>query len=107
MRAAAVTLIFILSSGGLCAAQTPSRDLDGEILYRKHKCPICHGIGGNVAVRDGYPILAGQNKTYLINQTIDIRDGVRDNSQSRLMRPLTLRLKRQEIEKISEYLSRQ
>ena len=107
MRTAAVALIFFLASGGLCVAQTPKRPLDGEALYRKHKCPICHGIDGNVAVRDGYPILAGQNKTYLINQTIDIRDGVRDNSQSRLMRPLTLRLTRPEIEIIADYLSRQ
>ncbi len=106
MRIAAVALIFLLTSGELSVAQTPNQPLDGEALYRKHKCPICHGIDGNVAVRDGYPILAGQNKTYLINQTIDIRDGVRDNSQSRLMRPLILRLTRQEIEKISEYLSR-
>ena len=107
MIATVTGFLFLLVSASFGVAQTASASLDGEALYRKHKCPICHGINGNVAVRDGYPILAGQNKTYLINQTIDIRDGVRDNSQSRLMRPLTLRLTRLEIEKIADYLSRQ
>jgi cytochrome c553 len=104
--AVAILILFsVLIAPGI--AQTASRPLDGEALYRKHKCPICHGIDGSVAVRDGYPVLSGQNKTYLINQTIDIRDGVRDNGQARLMRPLTLRLTRAEIEKIADYLSRQ
>jgi cytochrome c len=101
---AVLILIPVLITPGI--AQKASRPLDGEALYRKHKCPICHGIDGSVAVRDGYPILAGQNKTYLINQTIDIRDGTRDNVQSRIMRPLTLRLTRAEIEKIADYLSK-
>jgi cytochrome c len=95
----------LLASGLPCAADTVS--LDGEALYRKHKCPICHGIKGSVSVRDGYPVLAGQNKIYLLNQTIDIRDGVRDNGQTRLMRPMVLKLSRREIEKIADYLSEQ
>jgi cytochrome c len=98
-------LLLVLIAGS--TAQTTSRPLDGKALYRKHKCPICHGPSGNKAIRDGYPLLAGQNKTYLVEQTIDIRDGVRDNGQTKLMRPLILRLTRPEIEKIADYLSRQ
>ena len=107
MRSIVSFLVLQILSISYGVAQTASSSLDGEALYRKYACPICHGIKGNTAVRDGYPTLAGQNKTYLIKQITDIRDGIRDNGQSRLMRPLTLRIKRKEIEKISDYLARQ
>lgn len=102
-----VWLIIVLVPLKTGMAQPELQSLSGETLYLKHKCQICHGKLGKKSARDGYPILAGQNKTYLVNQTIDIRDGVRDNGLVRLMRPLVSRLTNYEIEKIAIFLSKQ
>ncbi len=79
--------------------------LDGEALYKKHRCAICHGVDGRSPTRDGYPVVAGQNRLYLVNQIIDIRDGIRNNGKSHLMRPLIKTLSREEIQAIAEFLS--
>lgn len=80
---------------------------DGELLYKKFQCHICHGEFGKQSAQDGFPIIAGQNKKYLIRQVIDIRDRVRDNGKTDLMRPLILQIQNSEIESISEFLNKQ
>ena len=79
--------------------------LDGAALYLKYNCHICHGDRGAGGVRDGYPMIAGQDRRYLIQQTLDIRDGARENGQTKLMRPLVKYLGDPEIEAIATYLS--
>jgi len=79
--------------------------LDGEALYKKHRCTICHGVDGRSPTREGYPAVAGQNRLYLVNQILDIRDGIRTNGRSNLMRPLIKTLRREEIQAIAEFLS--
>jgi cytochrome c len=78
---------------------------DGALLYKQYQCHICHGESGTQPAEEGYPIVAGQKKSYVIRQLIDIRDGVRDNGQSRLMRPLTASMTDSEAAAIAEYLS--
>ena len=76
----------------------------GALLYKQFQCQLCHGEGGARPVEDGYPIVAGQNKSYAVRQLIDIRDGVRDNGQTRLMRPLMESMTDAEAAAIAEYL---
>ncbi len=98
--ASAVVLLNFLWANALSAGT-----LDGEALYKKHGCAICHGVDGRSPTRDGYPAVAGQNRLYLVNQMIDIRDGIRNNGKSQLMRPLIKTLSREEIQTIAEFLS--
>lgn len=88
-----------------CIAANESQTPDGALLYKQFQCHICHGEGGTRPAEEGYPIVAGQKKSYLIRQLIDIRDGVRDNGRSRLMRPLTALMTDAEAAAIAEYLS--
>ncbi len=81
--------------------------LDGEALYTKHQCHICHGEQGRHPTVRGYPIVAGQDSRYLIRQITDIRDGVRDNGQTNLMRPMMKPVSNKEIVAIAKYLSTQ
>ena len=90
--------VLLLCGVGLNAA-------DGKELYTRKNCHTCHGIQGRKPIADFYPILAGQNKEYLIRQTIDIRDGKRKNGLSPAMRSVTGAITDSEIEAISEYLS--
>jgi cytochrome c len=78
---------------------------EGKSLYTQRNCQICHGTRGCMPAQDGYPVVAGQNRTYLINQILDIRDGVRENGRSHLMRPLTTLLTDDEVKSIASYLS--
>ncbi|MEH6466367.1 MAG: c-type cytochrome [Porticoccus sp.] len=77
----------------------------GKELYREYQCQICHGAKGATPAQKGYPRIAGQEPSYLYRQLIDIRDGVRENGRSIVMRPLMQNLSDQELEAIAEYLS--
>ena len=79
--------------------------MDGEELYKEYNCAICHGAEGRAPTRDGYPVISGQNSTYLVNQISDIRDGIRVNGRSKLMRPLVKALTHEEIEAIATFLN--
>jgi cytochrome c len=106
---AALTVIFLnvteYSSFYIKTAHSSEILSHGEGLYKKYHCAICHGAKGNYPVKPSYPKLGGQNKAYLFNQTKDIRDGVRENGQSRLMRPLVKNITDKEIEKIAAFLA--
>ena len=80
---------------------------EGEALYLEYQCQICHGIAGKHPVRAGYPVIAGQDKYYLSQQIRDIRDGVRDNGRSALMRPLMKAVTDEQTVLLADYLSRQ
>ncbi|MDP6567414.1 MAG: c-type cytochrome [Alphaproteobacteria bacterium] len=59
-----------------------------ETLYRDKTCIACHGPKG-VEARLVFPSLAGQNKTYIYNQTRDIIGGKRLGSPDGSGRPAT------------------
>lgn len=80
---------------------------EGEALYLEYQCHICHGNAGKHPVRAGYPVIAGQDQYYLSQQIRDIRDGVRDNGRTALMRPLMKGLTDKQIVLLANYLSQQ
>jgi cytochrome c553 len=80
---------------------------EGEVLYLEYQCQICHGEAGKHPVRAGYPVIAGQDKYYLSQQIRDIRDGVRDNGRSALMRPMIKGLTDKQADLLANYLSLQ
>ena len=80
---------------------------EGKALYLEYQCQICHGNAGKHPVRAGYPVIAGQDKYYLSQQIRDIRDGVRDNGRSALMRPLMKGLTDKQADFLANYLSPQ
>ena len=98
-----LNLLFLLIPV-VCMAAEESQSPNGAILYKQFQCHICHGEGGRRSVEEGYPVIAGQNKNYLIRQLIDIRDGVRDNGQTRLMRPLIADMTDADAAAIADYL---
>ena len=88
-----------------CMAADETQRPNGALLYRQFQCHICHGEGGALPAEEGYPVIAGQNRTYLTRQLIDIRDGIRDNGQTRLMRPLMTSMTDADAAAIARYLS--
>ena len=89
----------------------------GKRAYRRMTCIACHGKDGKRAIQD-YPNLAGQDKKYLIKQTMDIVTGKRKggkNAQGKdraspmrgsLVTPEgKVRISDEQIEQIADYLS--
>jgi cytochrome c553 len=42
----------------------------GQQLYLRAGCQSCHGENGNTPKAPGFPKLAGQDMTYLVNQLL-------------------------------------
>ena len=79
--------------------------IDGMELYSERLCIGCHGPGGDSPSSPFYPVLAGQNKDYLIRQFKDIRSGRRSNGATATMSALVQNVTNQEIATIAGYLS--
>jgi len=80
----------------------------GAEIYKSKdtNCIGCHGADANTPLRpDHFPKLAGQNKTYIITQMKDIRDGVRNNGQTIVMTGITHGLSNEDIEALAEWLA--
>jgi cytochrome c len=96
-------ILVALASAPVGGSELP----DGATLYIRHQCHICHGEHGREPARSGYPVIAGQDRRYLVRQILDIRDGVRENGQASLMRAMVKPITEQEVETIADYLSTQ
>ncbi len=90
----------------ILALLAPAAAADGAELYRRHGCPLCHGVDGRQPARDNYPKLAGQNRGYLVRQMLDIQGGARDNAASEMMRVVIEEVPAADLEAIADYLSR-
>jgi cytochrome c553 len=66
-------------------------------------CTACHGLNGNSANPE-WPVLAGQNASYLSDQISRFRDGKRTNV---LMQPMVAALTDQDISDLAAYYSQQ
>ena len=82
-------------------------DNEGRDVYASRHCIDCHGPAGKHPRQPVYPVLAGQNKAYLIRQFEDIKNGSRSNSVTAMMRAIVQDVTDEEIELIAEYLSSQ
>lgn len=88
--------LLLVFTGSICFANN---------TYRS-RCSSCHGSKGQGV--PGYaPKLAGQFSFYLTNQINDIKSGDRNNGRSSIMRPIFNSLSNNEIEAISDWLSKQ
>lgn len=88
--------------GALCAAGAAESPGDHAAINAKiASCGSCHGADGN-STREGIPSLAGQPETFLVNQLILIREGVR---RSEIMRPQVRGLDDNTIIAIARYFS--
>ena len=75
----------------------------GQSLYNK-KCRSCHGKDAMKPLK-GYPIIAGQKRSYLITQINDIKSKARSNGKSKLMLATVKNLGDDEIGVLADYLS--
>jgi cytochrome c553 len=70
-------------------------------------CASCHGVNG-IALIDGYPNLAGQNKQYLINAYKAYKNGERNGGNAEVMKAMSGILTTDaEVEEVAEWLSKQ
>lgn len=94
-----LTLWFLLT---FSAAHSAS--LTGAELFAAKGCHICHGLEGRNPLSDSYPMLAGQNVPYLIQQLVDIKYGRRNNGLSPTMRTTLQFTSVDELRRIANYL---
>lgn len=94
------------------SAQQPAPSA-GQQLFNAKTCGACHGKNGAKAIL-AYPNLAGNDKTYLLNQINDIGEGRRIGSNDETGNPRTAGMKAvvhlangEEIGQIAEWLSTQ
>jgi cytochrome c len=80
---------------------------DGAALYTAKLCNTCHGADSNSPTTGMYPKLGGEDKTYLLNQMLDIRDGKRTNGMTIAMKATVAAVKDEEFEQIAEWLAAQ
>lgn len=102
MRALTVVLILSLANPTFARAGA----LGGAQIYVAKGCHICHGLEGRTPLSEKYPVLAGQNIPYLIQQLTDIKDGNRSNGLAPTMRTIMEFVNDEEIERIANYLGR-
>ncbi len=87
----------------LASHKTTNTEYPGAKLYVDRGCVACHGDDANTPNQPQYPKLAGQNKKYTIAQINDIKNGLRNNGQSIVMRG-TIIVDHDEIDNIAEWL---
>jgi cytochrome c len=98
--ASALALVCVLSPT-LASAE------DGAALYVSKACVTCHGPMGREPLNDDMPVIAGQNKNYLVMQIKNIRSGDRDSGNAIQMKGIAQTLSDEDIDAISDFLSSQ
>ncbi len=87
------------------AAAPAAGGADGKTLYAAKGCNACHGADAKTTATPLYPKLAGQSKTYLLNQMKDIKSGNRHNGQTAAMKGIIATVSDAEMEAIAAWLS--
>ena len=84
----------------------------GKALYRqgdltKHitACIACHGPQGTGNAQAGFPVLAGQQPAYTIQQLLAIKNKTRLNDLNSIMRDISARMSREDMEAVANYIS--
>ncbi len=85
-------------------AGDPAKVESGAAQYAKSGCQSCHGKDGAKPL-PGYPVIAGQKKSYLALQLKEIRDGVRTNGRSKMMLSIVKSLGDEQVDNLAEFLS--
>ncbi|MDH5471811.1 MAG: cytochrome c4 [Gammaproteobacteria bacterium] len=103
---------YFASKTGTPAMADDSKVALGQDIYRGGNmtsgvaaCMGCHGPDGAGNPAAGYPSLAGQHPAYTIAQLNAFHDGTRDNDQASMMRNITARMTKDEIEAVANYIA--
>jgi len=83
-------------------ATTGSSKLNGEAIFKAHKCDSCHGTNGAGGTA---PRIAGQNSGYLANQLMRFRAG--DRASASEMTSIAKQLDREQIRAAAAFLASQ
>lgn len=100
-------LLGVLVAGLVLGGGSAASGSDGAALFKSKGCPACHGVDGSYPVNPDYPVIAGQNASYLVRQMRDIRDGRRSNGLSQMMREAVAPATDEEFSVISAWLALQ
>lgn len=100
-------LLGVLVAGLVLGGGSAAAGSDGAALFKSKGCPACHGVDGSYPVSPDYPVIAGQNASYLVRQMRDIRDGRRSNGLSQMMREAVAPVTDEEFSVISAWLALQ
>jgi cytochrome c len=99
-------LLVLLMVVGLIAASMASAETpDGETLFNERTCFTCHGRDGKTPILPFYPIIAGQNAEYVLQQLKDIKSGARDNGNTAAMRGVMHLVNEDEMKLLADYIS--
>jgi cytochrome c len=99
---APVLLVLGLSLSSAAWAETPT----GEELFNQRTCFTCHGKDGKTPILPEYPLIAGQNAPYLLQQMKDIKSGARANSNSPAMAGVMHLVTEEEMKILADYISK-
>ncbi len=92
---------------GLAVASVGSaQTLTGEELYNQRTCFTCHGKDGKTPILPSYPLIAGQNFEYVLQQMKDIKSGARSNANSPSMQGIMHLVNDDEMKLLAEYISK-
>jgi cytochrome c len=90
-----------LGAASIVGAETP----DGEALFNQRTCFTCHGKDGKTPILPSYPLIAGQNEQYVLQQLKDIKSGARANGSSPAMAGVMHLVNDEEMKLLAEYIA--
>ena len=99
---AALVMTLGLGLASVAGADSP----DGETLFNQRTCFTCHGKDGKTPILPSYPLIAGQNVEYILQQMKDIKSGARANGGSAAMRGVMHLVNEEEMKLLAEYISK-
>lgn len=88
---------------GWAAAYAAANQTDGDGSEPWDGCAECHGLDG-AGNHIKFPRLAGQNRSYIVEQLVDFRDGRRRNDQ---MSKTATELAEGDIPRVAEWFAKQ
>ncbi len=100
------TLAFLMTLGLCMSSIAGAQTLDGETLFNQRTCFTCHGKDGKTPILPFYPIIAGQNAEYALQQMIDIKSGARANGNTAAMRGIMHLVTDEEMKILADYISK-
>jgi cytochrome c len=103
---AALLVTVGLGAASIAGAETPDGETpDGETLFNQRTCFTCHGKDGKTPILPFYPLIAGQNAEYVLQQMKDIKSGARANGNTASMRGVMHLVNEEEMKILAEYIS--
>jgi cytochrome c len=97
----------LLVALGLCLSSAAQADtLTGEELFNQRTCFTCHGKDAKTPILPEYPLIAGQNAPYLLQQMKDIKSGARANSNAPAMAGVMHLVTEEEMKVLADYISK-